>query len=290
MSLEHEQKAPAPLRMLRFGNRLVIATFCVALFFVFTQDIQIFPGIILGLFSSQGPVPIGTEEFKVTTSDAEQILVWKRVSSLPRKREVMLFFHGNADFLWSAAHVQSWLASHGYTNYALEYRGYPGTTGFPSELGLYRDGEAAIEFLLAKEQISSKDVIIMANSIGSGPAAYIADKYKVKTLVLLAPYRSLKAVVEEMPLIGYLSPFLKYSFPTETFISQLTETSVVVAHGMRDNTIPYTHSVTLKSAYRGAGTYTLLLPENAGHNDILRAVRGEILDFVQGDTVNRVPD
>lgn len=268
-------------RFVRFGKRLVIATITVASFFVFTQDIQIFPGIVPGYLFSQGTAPSGTTEFKLTTSDGEHILVWKSDSNLPRRKEVILFFHGNAESLSSSKHLQRWLASQGYTNYALEYRGYSGTTGFPSESGIYRDGEAAIEFLLSKEGVSGNDIILMGNSIGTGPASFIANRYKVRSLVLLAPYSSLKALVEEIPFIGYLSPLLKYQFPTEEFIAGLKETCVVVAHGKKDGTIPYAHSVRLRSAYQGSGTFTLLLSEKAGHNDILQSVRGDLLKAVQ---------
>jgi pimeloyl-ACP methyl ester carboxylesterase len=268
-------------RFMRFSKRLLIATLTVALFFVLTQDIQIFPGILSGYFFRQGTLPSGTTEFNLTTTDGERILVWKRDSNLPRRKEVILFLHGNAESLSSSKHLQRWLASQGYTNYALEYRGYSGTTGFPSESGIYRDGEAAIEFILNKESVSGNDIIVMGNSIGTGPASYIAHKYKVRGLVLLAPYSSLKTLVEEMPVLGYLSPFLKYKFPTEEFIAGLKETCVVVAHGKKDDIIPYAHSVRLQSVYQGTGKFSLLLSEKAGHNNILQSVKGDLMKVVR---------
>lgn len=277
MGTKFYSQARARFNFLNFVKRLVISTFAVSLFFVLTQDIQIFPGIIRGFLGSKGEVPAGIEEFSLTTSDQERILVWKKESPFPRRREVFLFFHGNAESLSTSVPLQAFLASHGYSSYVIEYRGYPGTTGYPSEAGIYRDGEASIEFLLIKERVTPGEVVVVGNSIGTGPAAFIAQKFKVKALVLIAPYTSLRALVEQMPVIGYLAPFLKYNFPSDKYVSLLSKTCVVAVHGKRDGTIPYMHSLTLKDAYRGTGSFTLLSSDKAGHNDIFREMKGEIL-------------
>jgi acetyl esterase/lipase len=266
----------------RFLIRLFAASLVVAAFFVATQDLQIFPGIVSGAFRSAPLAPKWVREEMVQTADGETLPVWRVQGKAPQRKQVALILHGNADSLSTITPVQRWLASSGFTSYAIEYRGYAGSTGFPSENGIYLDGEAGIELLFRNEKLTAADVIVFGQSIGTGPAAYLAQKYSVGTLVLVAPYTSLTNVVRELPVFGYLYPFLRYNFPTQEFVGRLKDTCVVAAHGRLDSTIAYYHSEELKRAYRGNKTYILISAASAGHNDILGAVIEEISEALVG--------
>lgn len=193
-----------------------------------------------------------------------------------------LLFHGNAENLTNFVQMQRWLLSLGIASYSVEYRGYSGrNSGWPSENGFYADGEAAFALLQKEEHTDPKDVIIFGSSIGTGTAAYIAQKFNVGTLVLLSPYTSLRDVAAETPLFGYLSPFLKYTFPAVDYVSQLTRTCVVDAHGKMDFTIPFSHSENLKKHYGGNNLYQLVVSEEAGHNDVMLHVRKQVEEALQ---------
>ena len=263
-------------RSLNFFKRIVISTVLVSTFFVLTQDFQIFPGALAAFFSSSPLVPDDVQETKVTTRDGETVSVWRVQAKGTPRRQVILLFHGNAESLSSIVSIQRWFASLGFTSYAVEYRGYAGNTGFPSEQGIYLDSEAAMDLLVKNENITAQDVVIFGNSIGSGPAAYTAQKYGVGTLVLVAPYTSLTDIVRDLPFFGYLHPFLWYRFPVQEYTAKLTNTCVVAAHGKLDSTIDYHHSEELNRSYRGTRSYTLILSDGAGHNDIFGAVSDDI--------------
>ena len=221
-------------------------------------------------------VPSDVTETKVTTADGSVVPVWKVTGVSPLKKQVLLFFHGNAETLSNVVYSQRMFSTLGFTSYAVEYQGFPGTTGSLSEVGFYQNGETAIELLLKNEAIKPPDVIVFGNSIGTGPASYIAQKYNVGTLLLTAPYTSLPDVVKEMPLVGLLSPFLWYRFPVGEYIANLKDTCVVDAHGRRDTVIPYLHSEELKKLYRGTRSYSLITSDTAGHNDIFSSATNDI--------------
>lgn len=245
-------------------------------FFVATQDFQVFPGVLASILGRPPAAPKDVEEILLTTKDAQHIVMWRAKVKDSKRNQVALLFHGNAETLENFVQIQRWFRSLGFTSYAVEYRGYGRSSGWPSERGIYLDAQAAIEEVIQREHVSTNDIIVLGNSIGSGPAAFVANEYKVGTLVLIAPYTSLNDVVREMPFFGYLSPFLWTSFPTKRFVQGLSNTCVVAAHGKHDSTIPYHHSLELKNSYQGSRGYALLSSEGAGHNDIFGSEHQEI--------------
>ena len=49
------------------------------------------------------------------------------------------------------------------------------------------DIEAAYKFLTETEKIPARNIIVAGYSVGSGPSTYLACKYPVRKLVLIAP-------------------------------------------------------------------------------------------------------
>lgn len=264
-------------RLLAFSRRLIGATLVVCLFFVLTQELQIFPGLLHALtVQGDAPLPQGVDALTTTSKDGTSVAVW-RMRGVGTTKRVALLFHGNADRLHSFIRVQRWLAESGITSYSVEYRGYRGLrSGWPSERGLYEDGEAAFELMRREEGIASDEAIVLGSSIGTGIASHVAATFHPKALVLLSPYTSLKDLVREMPFFGYLSPFLWYRFPTLENIGALRQSCVIAAHGHRDTVISFQHSLRLRGAYQGASTFTLLESADAGHNDILLYTKDQI--------------
>lgn len=201
-------------RVCNFSRRLVGATLVVSLFFVLTQELQIFPGLLHSL-TLQGDAlpPEGVDALTAISKDGSPVTVW-RMRGVGGTKRVALIFHGNADRLPSFVRVQQWLAESGITSYSVEYRGYRGLdSGWPSEHGLYEDGAAAFELMRREEGIDSDEAIVLGSSIGTGIASHVAATFHPKALVLLSPYTSLNDLVREMPLFGYLSPFFGIAFP-----------------------------------------------------------------------------
>src|SRR5258708_10245868 len=92
------------------------------------------------------------EEHVLTTADGENVIVW-HVPAKPG-RPVILFFHGNGDFLAGRVSRFRNLVSDGTGLVALSFRGYAGSTGSPSEDGLLKDAAAAYAFTAARYDAS----------------------------------------------------------------------------------------------------------------------------------------
>ena len=203
------------------------------------------------------------------TADGKSLEAWRVSPTERRFRQVAIVFHGNGDILTQAVGYQTWLRDQGFLSYGFDYRGYGNSSGFPSESGLYVDAEAVYQYVISHEGVRPQDVLAFGVSLGSGPAAYIASRHRAGTLALVSPYTSIPDVVRGKGLLALLSPFLWYSFPVESFIKDLRDTCVVLAHGKRDAVIPWTHSQVLQTRYVGASRVSLLINEEGHHNDVL---------------------
>ena len=105
-------------------------------------------------------------------------------------RPTLLAFHGNGADWQSMAHGLRPLIDRGYGVLAVEYRGYQGNPGSPSEQGLYEDGRAALRWLNSNG-VSTSQVVAVGNSIGSGVAVQLATETPVRALVLVSPMSSM---------------------------------------------------------------------------------------------------
>src|SRR5712672_2706162 len=84
------------------------------------------------------------QEVVLDTSDGEKVIAWH----VPPKADkpIVLFFHGNGDFLAGRASRFRELTASGVGLLALSFRGYAGSTGQPTEDGLHRDAMAVYDF------------------------------------------------------------------------------------------------------------------------------------------------
>src|ERR1700716_3632484 len=106
------------------------------------------------------------EEHLLTTTDGEKVILW-HVPAKPG-HPVILYFHGNGDFLAGFFGRFRDLIADGTGVVALSYRGYAGSSGQPSERGLLRDAAAAYAFTTARYR--ADEIVAWGFSLGSGVA------------------------------------------------------------------------------------------------------------------------
>ncbi|MBL9066116.1 MAG: alpha/beta hydrolase [Sphingopyxis sp.] len=110
-------------------------------------------------------------------------------------KKTILFFHGNGDNMRGAIEATRGPAAAGHGLMLVEYRGYGGNPGSPGEAGFYRDGAAAMRWLDAAG-VAPRDIVVVGNSIGSGPATEIALRHEVAALMLVSGFSDLPSVVQ----------------------------------------------------------------------------------------------
>jgi len=152
-------------------------------------------------------------------------------------RPSIVFFHGNGGSLALAAQETQGFAAQGYGVLLVEYRGYGGNPGSPSEDGFYRDGRAAMAFL-AREGIAPARTVIVGHSLGTGTASQMAQEFAPAALILLAPFTSLPDVAAgAMPFVP-ARWLVNARFENVAKVPGL-KLPVLIAHGTADGVVPF---------------------------------------------------
>jgi pimeloyl-ACP methyl ester carboxylesterase len=173
------------------------------------------------------------EEQVLTTGDGEKVIVW-HVPAKPG-RPVVLFFHGNGDFLAGLVARFKGITADGTGLVALSFRGYAGSTGSPSEQGLLQDAAAAYAF--TSQRYSAERLVAWGFSLGTGVAVAIAAEHPVSKLILEAPYSSTVDVAGAMFRIVPVSLLMRDQFHSDQRIARVTA-PLLIMHGTNDQAIP----------------------------------------------------
>ncbi len=172
------------------------------------------------------------EEHVLTTADGEKVIVW-HVPAKPG-HAVVLFFPGNGDFLAGRVSRFKGITSDGTGLVALSYRGYAGSTGSPSEVGLLQDAAAAYAFAAAR--YSADRMIAWGFSLGTGVAVALASEHAVGKLILEAPYTSTADVAASQFRIVPVRLLMKDQFHSHQRIARVT-VPLLIMHGDNDPAI-----------------------------------------------------
>lgn len=184
----------------------------------------------------------------------------------PTPRPAVLFFHGNAGDISSRTPIAEGLLREGLSVLLLEYRGYGGSEGSPSEAGLSLDAEAGYTFLL-DELGDAKRIVIFGRSLGGAVAARLAASVPSGGLILEAAFTSLEDMGRVLyPILpGFFFHRLKGRYSTIRWVRQV-DVPLLVIHGTEDEVVPTAHGRALMEA--GNQPKEWLGVEGARHNDV----------------------
>jgi fermentation-respiration switch protein FrsA (DUF1100 family) len=199
----------------------------------FKQRDLLFPIPPVGRMTPEAAGFPQAEEHVLTTTDGEKIIAWH----VPAREgcPVVLFFHGNGDFLAGRVSRFKGVTADGTGLVAVSFRGYAGSTGRPSEAGLLQDAEAAYAFTRARYEASR--IVAWGFSLGSGVAVALAAKHPIAKLVLEAPYTSTADIAAAMYPIVPVRLLMRDQFHSDQRIEKVTAPLLIV-HGSEDQAIP----------------------------------------------------
>ncbi|MGB7034289.1 MAG: alpha/beta hydrolase [Xanthobacteraceae bacterium] len=173
-------------------------------------------------------------EVPLTTSDGLKIHVWQ-VPPQPGK-PVILYFHGNGGSLRYRVERFRRLIGAGIGLVALEYRGYGGLSGNPTERGLIRDAEAAYAYTAAR--YPTPQIVVWGESLGTGVAVALAAEKPVGRLILEAPFTSALAIAESRYWYLPVRLLMKDQFRSDERIKRVTA-PLLILHGVDDRVVPF---------------------------------------------------
>lgn len=218
----------------------------------------------------------GVREVEVRTVDGLLLLAWY---SPPRAGwPVVAYFHGNGGHIGYRAERLLAFARVGYGVLMVEYRGYGGNPGTPTESGLCADGAAALDFL-AGEGVSPNRLVLYGESLGSGVAVSLAAQREIAGLVLEAPFTSVAEVAQHHYSFVPASTLVRDRFDALAKIGNV-RAPILVLHGERDRVVPIRFGRALFDAAPQPKEFWV--SQEAGHENLMRfGALDPVLQFLE---------
>lgn len=223
------------------GLALVYAAGVAALWYF--QRSFVFPGAarqtaaaIAGV-AAEEPSRYGLPGFTratIETSDGERLNAWWKPPD--PGRSAIVFLHGNGGDIAGRAGRARILTAAGDGLLLVSWRGYPGSTGSPSEPGLLRDGEAAVAFV--RSEAPGAPVVLYGESLGSGVAVRLAAQPGIAAVILDAPYAAIVDIAARLFWYVPVRLLLSDSFRSIDHVGAI-KAPLLVLHGEADRTVPF---------------------------------------------------
>jgi fermentation-respiration switch protein FrsA (DUF1100 family) len=182
----------------------------------------------------------------------------------PPGARTVVHFHNNRETVEAAAGFARGIRARGLGVLLVEYRGYGASRGAdPSEEGLYRDAEAALDMLAARG-IGPDRIVLSGTSLGTGVAAEMARRGRGSRLVLVSPYTSIPDLVTARAPWLPAGLLLADRFDTLAKAGDIRVPTLVI-HGDADEIVPFTMGERVAAAIAGA---RIVRVPGAHHGDL----------------------
>jgi fermentation-respiration switch protein FrsA (DUF1100 family) len=230
---------PIRQRMLRLLIYAIIGYILVlVLVRIFEARFVFFPDYPGRLGGDWHPRNLTVQDIWLTSSDGTKLHAWW----VPNEKAKFTFlaFHGNAGNIADRAPVYEFLYDTPGNVLALEYRGYGHSEGKPGEPGIYRDADAAYQYLVNVKHIDPATVISFGQSLGTAVAAHLAAERHVGAVILEAPFPSAARLAKLIfRILPGLSFFVRGQFDTQTRVQEI-HAPIFIVHCREDPVLPFT--------------------------------------------------
>ena len=221
-------------------------------------------------FPDSTPVPTagevieGARDVTLHTSDGLDLHAWfVPASSASHRRMAVLVAPGNGGNRLGRVGLANELSRRGFAVLLMDYRGYGGNPGDPSEDGLARDAMAAARAL---EELGypAERTIYFGESLGTGVVAALQARRTPAGVVLRSPFPELADVGSHHYPWLPVRTLLRDEFRTSESLSD-SKVPVTVIYGDRDSIIP--SELSARVADEAPALVERMVIPGADHND-----------------------
>jgi uncharacterized protein len=209
-------------------------------------------------------VVAGARDVVVETSDGLRLSAWLFQATTPAS--AVLVTPGNAGNRADRLPLAAALVDAGLTVLLLDYRGYGGNPGSPSEEGLARDARAGWSYLTG-HGFPPERIILFGESLGAAVATRLATDLAgppPRGLVLRSPFASLVAVGREHYPFLPVGVLLRDRYEVAERVGRVRVPTIVV-YGTADTVVPPAQSRAVAGA--AANLADVVAVDGADHND-----------------------
>ena len=220
------------------------------------------------------PPPVkGAEDVVLATDDGLRLDAWLIQPTEKNLRVVVVTLPGNGGNRIGRMPLAEALRGRGLTVLLVDYRGYGGNPGSPSEAGLLSDARAGLDYV--RQHFPGYAIIYFGESLGTGVATALAMEHQPDALVLRSPFTSLADVGQEHYPFLPVRLLLRDHFPVRDLIGKVNAPTLVI-YGTADQVVPAKQS---QAVAEQAHAQTVVIP-GADHNDDALLDGDELVDAV----------
>lgn len=243
----------------------LVVLLVLGLFWTFQRSLVYFPDP-----AAPGPVEEvlpGARELALRTDDGLDLTAWFLPADPLTDRELaVLYAPGNGGHRAGRAGIARELADRGFSVLLLDYRGFGGNPGSPTEDGVAADADAAVR-ALADEGFPPGQTIYLGESLGSGVVARLQADRPPAGVVLRSPFTELAAVGSHHYPFLPVGLLLRDRFPVSAHLAEGT-VPVTVVRGTDDSVVPTALSAEVAQVARARGTLVEeVVLERVDHNN-----------------------
>lgn len=169
--------------------------------------VPVLPGLTKSYPITPARLRLIYEDVWLRSSDGVKLHAWF-IKLFPECRgPTILFFQENAGNIAHRLEMVRIMLQRLQCNvFMLSYRGYGASDGFPSQHGIIKDAQAALDHLAQRTDIDTSRIIVFGRSLGGAVGAVLTKNNpdKVSALILENTFTSI------LDMAGVLLPFLKY--------------------------------------------------------------------------------
>lgn len=199
------------------------------------------------------------------------------ITTTPTPRFTVIVFNGNAGNRAHRVPLAQAFAAEGLAVLLLDYRGFGGNPGSPTEAGLNADARGALNYLLRRSDVDAKRLVYFGESLGSAVAVELAVEHRPAALILRSPFTSATDVAQVHYRFLPVRWLLRDRFPSIDRIAHVRAPLLVIA-GDRDGIVPVDQS---RRLYEAANSpKSLLIIPGADHNDHSLQAGRQMIDAV----------
>ncbi len=185
-------------------------------------------------------------DIALQTTDGATLHAWY-VPGTADAAFTVLFLHGNAGNVCGRIPFMTLFRELGLSTLLLDYRGYGKSLGKPSEQGLYRDADAAYDYLTGTLGIAPQKIIVFGESLGGAVAIDLASRKPVGALICESTFSRV------LDLAAWHHPYMPARLMVSQKFDSLSKIGRVQApkyfvHSPYDEVVPYSLGMKLFEA------------------------------------------
>lgn len=195
-------------RVFKWSVRLGVLLLIVGVFIVGLDGLFYYPSKTIHYTPDE--FSLRYEDVTFETSDGLKLSGWFLPASGPPKGTV-IHFHGNAENISSHVTLSTWLVWKGYNLLVFDYRGYGKSEGRVTRAGTIRDGHAALDYVLARDDVDPDRIFAFGQSLGGAVAAVVAaEREEFRAVVLDSTFSGYRRIGSR-----HLQKVIRFKWPAD---------------------------------------------------------------------------